>query len=560
MKLNRTERQTVTTSAIKRSALPRWQNILVISITLIYLICELAFNSRLLDIVGGIASNVQVHNMERYGRSLTAIAAALLVLQFSLAYLARLKSAAIALPPFVAPLGVLMLCATAAGLTWHGVERFMEHQVTQSNANFRQTAMLAQLYQHSLINGNQVLQGVAFDADGTQSETWNSPAGKAFLAMLPVLLSSVERYHTLLSSGAEQNLRDSLLSREGGVRGYYSAWLKARQAVREQYDDYYNDRVDLSDAIAREQHLAWERYNRALSRNRLSPWNVPSRYYNRVRSQVRQQGVPVPADWQPSDRATFNDAVKKQVWKSYYARPDVKFHGTTIPKRLNWDRFFALDVVQKSLRQTLALPDTVTLLPQYPLDDSLKTFVVKVQIPHLDHLVRQQLPQLRASFESFAAGGKNERQGENAARAILVPPMALFFSLCGALTHLTKLLYLIIVQLSPGLALRWPRAGFGFLNRHPLACPLGVVILLVGCFGLMNNAITASPMYTAFRHALEDTTVSITGEPLPLSGGKLLRIVHIVSIGQSYTYPFNEFLRTHLLGGFDFGYSPHVSE
>ncbi|STQ61765.1 Uncharacterised protein [Pseudescherichia vulneris] len=60
-------------------------------ITLTYLICELAFNSRLLDLVGTISTAEEVHNMERYGRTLTAIAAALLVLQFALVGIARLK-------------------------------------------------------------------------------------------------------------------------------------------------------------------------------------------------------------------------------------------------------------------------------------------------------------------------------------------------------------------------------------------------------------------------------------------------------------------------------------
>jgi len=31
-------------------------------------------------------------------------------------------------------------------------------------------------------------------------------------------------------------------------------------------------------------------------------------------------------------------------------------------------------------------------------------------------------------------------------------------------------------------------------------------------------------------------------------------VVHAVSIGQSYSYPVNHFLREHVLQGFDFGY------
>ena len=59
---------------IKRPTLPLWQNVLVIILTLTYLICELAFNSRLLDLVGSLSTPDEIHSMERYGRALTAIA------------------------------------------------------------------------------------------------------------------------------------------------------------------------------------------------------------------------------------------------------------------------------------------------------------------------------------------------------------------------------------------------------------------------------------------------------------------------------------------------------
>jgi len=84
---------------IRRPVLPLWQNSLVIILTLIYLICELAFNSRLLDLVGSLSTPDDIHSMERYGRALTAIAAALLVLQLVLAGNARLKKRGIAFPP-----------------------------------------------------------------------------------------------------------------------------------------------------------------------------------------------------------------------------------------------------------------------------------------------------------------------------------------------------------------------------------------------------------------------------------------------------------------------------
>lgn len=540
---------------IKRSPLPAWQNWMVLGITLTYLICELAFNSRLLDLVGSISTAEEVHNMERYGRTLTAIAAALLVLQFALVGIARMKKKNRSLSPKASVGVVLCLCLLTGAVTWHAVEWFIERQVANSTGEFRQMSLLAQLYQQSLIDGHQTLAGIPLDSHGGQVQTWTSPSGKAFLAMLPILLSSVDRYHALLKSGAEQNLRDSISAREGGVLGFYKAWLQAREAVHKQYVAYYNDEMDLSQATQREQERAWQRYERSLRAKGLRSWNVPRRYYASVRNNVRGQGVPVANNWSPSDRAGFDAAVAKTVRQRYLAQRTVVFEGVTIPKRLDWGVFFRQEVVQKSLREKLLLPAGTLVREEYPLNDGLKQFALELQTAHLNEAVKQQLPKLQASLRSYSIGGENEKQGEDAARAVIVPPVALIFSLVGALTHLAKLLYLILVPLTATLLSRRSSRPVRLLNRHPLIFPVALISGLLVMFSCMNNTITVSPAYQNLKDALQGAEITITDEPLFLRGESLLRIVHAVSIGQSYSYPMNQYLRETVLGGFDFGYS-----
>ncbi|WP_312229680.1 hypothetical protein [Pseudescherichia sp.] len=544
-----------TQERIKRSPLPAWQNWMVLGITLTYLICELAFNSRLLDLVGSISTADEVHNMERYGRTLTAIAAALLVLQFALVGIARMKKKNRSLSPKASVGVVLSLCLLTGAVTWHAVEWFIERQVANSTGEFRQMSLLAQLYQQSLIDGHQTLAGIPLDSHGGQVQTWTSPSGKAFLAMLPILLSSVDRYHALLKSGAEQNLRDSISAREGGVLGFYKAWLQAREAVHKQYVAYYNDEMDLSQATQREQERAWQRYERSLRAKGLRSWNVPRRYYASVRNNVRGQGVPVANNWSPSDRAGFDAAVAKTVRQRYLAQRTVVFEGVTIPKRLDWGVFFRQEVVQKSLREKLLLPTGTLVREEYPLNDGLKQFALELQTAHLNEAVKQQLPKLQASLRSYSIGGENEKQGEDAARAVIVPPVALIFSLVGALTHLAKLLYLILVPLTATLLSRRSSRPVRLLNRHPLIFPVALISGLLVMFSCMNNTITVSPAYQNLKDALQGAEITITDEPLFLRGESLLRIVHAVSIGQSYSYPMNQYLRETVLGGFDFGYS-----
>jgi len=539
---------------IKRSVLPAWQNWLVMGITLTYLICELAFNSRLLDLVGSVSTADEVHNMERYGRTLTAIAAALLALQFSLMGIVRLKKKGVWLTAKASTALVLLICLITGTLTWHAVEWVIERQVTKSTGEFRQMSLLAQLYQHALIEGQQTLEGIPLDSGGGQAQTWNSPSGKAFLATLPVLLSSSDRYRKLLERDAEQNLRDNISAQEGGVRGYYEAWIQARGEVHKQFVAYYNDDMDISETVRLEQARAWQRYERSLEAKRLKTWNVPRRYYATVRNQVRRQGVPVANDWSPSDRTGFNAAVAKAARQKYLAQRTVVYQGVTIPKRLDWGVFFRLDVVQKALREKLLLPANTLVREEYPLNDKLKQFALELHTPHLNEAVKQQLPELRAAVSSYSAGGVNEKLGEDAARAVIVPPIALIFSLVGALTHLAKLLYLVLVPLTATLLTRRSWRPVQFLNRHPLAFPVALIAVMVVTFSLINNSITESVAYKNLKDGLAGAKITITDEPLPLSGGAVLRVMHAVSIGQSYSYPINQYLREHVLQGFDFGY------
>lgn len=209
----------------------------------------------------------------------------------------------------------------------------------------------------------------------------------------------------------EQNLRDNISAREGGILGYYKAWQHARQEVYNQFTAYYNDEMDISETVRQEQARAWQRYERSLEAKRLKTWNVPRRYYASVRKQVRGQGVPVSGDWMPSDRAGFNAAVAKAAVQKYLAQRTVVYKGVTIPKRLNWG-VFSTGHGAEELRQKLLLPDGTLVREEYPLNDKLKRFALELHAPHLNEAVKQQLPELRAAATSYSPGGANEKLGK----------------------------------------------------------------------------------------------------------------------------------------------------
>ena len=81
-------------------------------LTVVYLTFELAFNARLLDVVGGVASTADVHHIENFGRSLSGIAAALVLFQVLMARRHR------SITGSPGTMGIVFWCALVAVLVY----------------------------------------------------------------------------------------------------------------------------------------------------------------------------------------------------------------------------------------------------------------------------------------------------------------------------------------------------------------------------------------------------------------------------------------------------------
>lgn len=145
------------------------QTLAIIAITILYLLFELSFNARLLDVVGGTASPKEVEDIEVYGRTLSGVAAALVVLQILLSKRV--------------PLIAIAICvAGAIGLVYWAIGEFVDHMVENRSAEFRRIAGNTTLVQRGLVEGKLTLAGLE-----TEPGAFVSPEGKAFLALFPLL-------------------------------------------------------------------------------------------------------------------------------------------------------------------------------------------------------------------------------------------------------------------------------------------------------------------------------------------------------------------------------------
>lgn len=513
----------------------------VILLTAIYLCFELAFNARLLDVVGGAATQEQIHLIEKFGRSLTGFAVSLVVLQVLLSLRERNGGSS--------PRGMTVLFVISASgiLTYFSLNFLVEQLVINSDASFRRTSLNVILLQQALVDNKVELDGLSDDTG-----LYRQAAGKAFLAQFPLMAIAINKLDEKIREAKLTLIAHQISKKLGHAEGYYNNTYL--DAVKKTYGNWqhYNRAPTFSDLereIATHQNKAWNDYINDLGRRGWTPSTVPPIARQAVLKKVRDR-VPVPSTWRLDDEHAFREAIAAKLQQrinTASSSEKLVIHGLKIQPGMSWQSFFAHAGVQAELREKLHLPPGLVLLPAYA---TAAAFEREVFDPMVKHLARGESVRYDAPIEDFADGGKLEKQGLDAARLAIVPPLALFFSLLGALTHLGKLFYLGIKSL---FALQ-PKLG----ERFPHVWPV-IAVVVVGfwlAFSLSDNAVTRSRLYTYLRVQIYDSA----GDEVAtvLKARLLTNALHVVAVGQDYGYPLFEGIRTHLLGGFSFGYEDHV--
>lgn len=560
--------------------LPLGTLLFLIVLTALYLLVELAFNARLLDVVGGGASTDEIHRIEISGRLLSGLAAALFVLQYLLkrrADAAKGRRPRLRIPVPSGWFGMLLCCCLTVGGVYAGLQALVDHYVEQSSPTFRRQALNIVLIQQAIVDGRVRLTGLERDP-----KLFASPEGKAFLALFPVMAASVEQLDTKIEHAKLQLIGEHIGNEVGGPKGYYESYRKAIQSVHGQWEKYDQgtrkaNSYNVEDTIEQRHNQAWNNYLRDLGKQGWTPSTVPPNFHDRVRRKVRQGGAPVPADWELNDEAGFRAAVAREVRrKTSGKKHEVKVRGQVIPPNLSFAEFVRHSAIQAELRDRLQLPRNVVVPATVANPEAFRRQLYE---PMRTSKARQELAKYDAPLATFADDGKNAEQGKDAARAALVPPIALGFSLLGAITHFSKLVYLL---LAAALVVVERVRKRSFARTWPLMVVLAMVLLgsLQG-LSYLDNRVTTSHLY----HTLIGSTfrgLHTRLEPQPESDAAApdgaaaqpdaptlsnclwsasaaqcaVHALHVVAVGQGYAYPYNEHLRVHYLQGMSFGYHP----
>jgi len=503
--------------------------------TIGYLILELGFNARLLDVVGSGADLDQIKAIEVWGRAISGLALALAAWPL---FLKRWS----ATPEGRAKRGrrTFYLLIACIGLAYVAQEALVRKVVSSMDVESKVQAQGLVLLQQGLLRGAVELPGLEIDL------TTNVPAdAKAFVALMPLLGSSVDdlerrfpresQKRVLLAISGENDI-DPVAAYErykAGVDELTNAFEKYRMGTSEITS------ASTRSAAERRANEEWDKYVQQVRQNfRVAPSELNTRNAQRVRDRVRNRVRGIPSDWDPADEHTFKDAVYKNALDAAKrsARDSLAAAPHFIPRELGWSfsRFIASDPVKTELRSALQGQGITCITLENPYQRNYSEFNRNIVEAERDCRVTRAVERMAGKTDA-----ESVKAQEDAAKILWVPPIALFFSLLGAITHLFKTAFLVH-RLATGVD-----ALAGRMKAAIVIFGLSFFFLVFSSFSM--TTITEKPLYLGLEAMVKDD--SGNGGPMRA------KILRATIQGQAIGYPVFEFIRVHLLRGFTFGYA-----
>lgn len=505
----------------------------MLGLTLCYLIFELGFNARLLDVVGGLATHEEVERIEVFGRLISGTALALLFLGFQLQKAARRNWT---LGTYLQRLP--LVAAICISTMYFGQRALVDWLVERSSAEDRSRAAVLVPMTHLMTQQNFSLTGLDLDAAG-----FRTPEGKTFLATFPLQALSVPGLSDRLTKQAPIMFAMFAEQVRGTPEDFHRDFTSSQKRLQELYEQEYlpasrrfvQETTGL--ALSSRQDSAWYDYRESLRRRhrRLHPGNVPPAHWPSVRQELQHKEVPVSSSWRPNDRQGFDRAVEQQVRNKALATfrlqaRDALGLSRNLDPGLSKDQFLAHPAIQDKWKESLSLPQHLKLSPD-PSVGALERAVYEPAIEaDAERLVRERL----ATPALYADGARFATIGRDSYRSLIVPPIALFFSLAGAITHLFKC-GAFAVKTRRRLAPRIYKLAWAVYFALAATLPL-----------LLTNQVTHQHLF----QRLADQTRDELGWPGSVVAGGIRWTTQF----QPVFYPVNEFVRTKMLLGLSYGY------
>ena len=257
-----------------------------------------------------------------------------------------------------------------------------------------------------------------------------------------------------------------------------------------------------------------------------------------------QKRLNVPSNWRTDDRSTFNEKITARIKSRFKDNAGAVYKDNKIiASGLSFAAYVAHPHIQSQLQTEMKLPADVAVLPTYA---SAEEFSKKLYLPVVQEQAKKELKRLELPAIQYLPLGTRADAGFKAAQAVLISPIALWFSLLGAITHLCKLMY----QLTRLVVIWVPVPGLARLRFLTLAVPL---VVLLGLGALISRSDTKATLSSAHQFLRTQAIEAADNGGSYVQTRLLLGAMHAVEVGQSHAYPLNHAIHTQLLGNFSFG-------
>lgn len=506
-------------------------------VTGIYLLFELAFGARLLDVVGSTTDLEEIEQIENAGRVISGIALTLVV--WTSLILPRIRRMSWWTPwrrtrsAFMLGGSTILCCLASYAIQ----ETILDGLSYGSSPAQRQAASTLTLVSSSVQNASALLRGLDFDQVDR-----SSPESKTFMALLPSLALSVDRLEERTRGSIEDLLEAQAEDALGGPGSFYAnVYFPAMTEIMRGYNDVYLPASDRhARAIARipdEQTRLYRQYRNGLGR--YTPTSLPRSQHPRVRSQLRQAGIMVPLDWALTDRAGFMSAVAERIRGEVtpgYERVMIDAYGAVLPDDLTPAQFFGHPVIQDRWRSRMGMEHEIPLAVNLDQDAAERT----IYRPWVEAIVDARRPLYFSPISAFEEGAEHYQDGITAIRIAYIPLIAFTFSILGAFVHSFKTLNF---ALKAAVGAGSPRA---LKTAKVLRLVLFGTVISAGALAARNeNPITRSELFLE----LEAQTSERVGAPLAAMMRAVIQL-------QIYNYPIAETIRNRVLLGITYDFDP----
>lgn len=444
----------------------------VFGLTVLYLILELGFNARLLDVAGGVPDAVALDGVELYGRALSGVGAALLLWKLFF-------------PKSTHRFSLFLCCLLTVPGVFLGQRALIDALVENSSGEQRKRADLMTTLRWAAQKST-----VQFPGLDLTDEVKTSPEGKTLFAVFPALFYSADRVHQSVTKHLTA-LVDATVRAQVGPASYTydEVYLPLTSEIRRLYDEkYMPTSKKLTSAVTAEENpeLAWLEYVHELRRRRINPTNPSPRQYKAVVDRLAKKGLYVPNDFKLNDEAAFKESHPANRHFQKFASQELGFRSQIKPG-LSWETFRRHEDVQALAAQTLRKEFRgLTLLGPLELGATKRTYKTDVYEPMIEQFVTYRVKSLTADPRLYVSHPELRNSGRNAVRSLLVPPIALGFSLFFGLLNLVGL----VASLVPS-------------ARGKLIARCGLIAAVITLPFYATNSITSSAGYTTLNAVLE---------------------------------------------------------